>query len=132
MASGAYFRLTKRVGAEVSESTIDRLYKPHLQTLMRRTEQSLAATGFDALVIHAGSPPTQFLDDQDYPLKVNPHFKAWVPVTDTPRCALTYRPGGRPQLLFCQPDDYWHKPATLPCEPWTALVEVTPMPDPSQ
>ena len=60
----------------MSEISLDRLYKPHLQTLMRRTEQSLDASGFDALVIHAGCPPTQFLDDQDYPYKVNPHFKA--------------------------------------------------------
>ncbi len=57
---------------------------------MRRTEQSLAASGFDALVIQAGSPPTQFLDDQDYPFKVNPHFKAWVPIVDNPRCLLVY------------------------------------------
>src|SRR5476649_1805232 len=60
-------------GAAVNQSDLDRLYEPHLQTLMRRTEQSLAASGFDALVIHAGCPPTLFLDDQDYPYKVNPH-----------------------------------------------------------
>jgi Xaa-Pro dipeptidase len=116
----------------VSATGLDQLYLNHLQTLMQRTDRSLAATGFDALVIHAGCPPSQFLDDQDYPYKVNPHFKAWVPVTDNPRCVLIYRPGGKPQLLFYQPDDYWHKPASLPCEPWTNLVEVTAMPDPSQ
>src|ERR1700730_2116139 len=99
---------------------------------MRRTEQSLAASGFDALVIHAGSPPTQFLDDQDYPYKVNPHFKAWVPIVDNPNCLLVYRPGVRPQILFCQRDDYWHKPAALPQEPWTAAVDLVAMPDPSK
>jgi len=79
----------------VSEDRLDQLYEPHLQTLMRRTEQSLAASGFDALVIHAGHPPTLFLDDQDYPYKVNPHFKAWVPIVDNPRCILVIRPGSR-------------------------------------
>ena len=111
----------------MSESTIDRLYKPHLQTLMRRTEQSLAASGFDALVIHSGSPPTQFLDDQDYPYKVNPHFKAWVPIVDNPRCILVITPGARLKVLFHQPKDYWHKPASLPQAPWTAEVDLIAM-----
>ncbi len=96
---------------------------------MRRTDRSLADTGFDALAIHSGNPLTQFLDDQDYPYKVNPHFKAWVPVTDNPRCLLIYRPGGVPQLLFHQPNDYWHKPASLPREPWTHAVDIIAMPD---
>jgi Xaa-Pro dipeptidase len=115
----------------VSEAGIDGLYLYHLQTLMERTDRSLAATGFDALVVQSGTPPTQFLDDQDYPYKVNPHFKAWVPVVDNPHCCLVYRPGSRPQLLFNQPDDYWHKPARLPEEPWTSAVDVIAMPDPS-
>jgi len=116
----------------VSESSLDQLYKPHLQTLMRRTEQSLAASGFDALVVHAGAPPTQFLDDQDYPYKVNPHFKAWVPIVDNPRCILVIKPGSRPKVLFHAPSDYWHKPATLPQAPWTAEVDLIALEEPSK
>ncbi len=101
----------------MNESSLDLLYASHLQTLMQRTDRSLAAAGFDALVIHAGSPPVQFLDDQDYPYKVNPHFKAWVPILDNPRCVLVYTPGGRPKVLFYQPHDYWHKAAPLPRRP---------------
>src|ERR1700734_300390 len=99
---------------------------------MRRTERSLAASGFDALVIHAGSPPTQFLDDQDYPFKVNPHFKAWVPIVDNPRCILVIAPGARLKVLFYQPNDYWHKPAKLPQAPWTAAVDLIAMEEPSK
>jgi Xaa-Pro dipeptidase len=99
---------------------------------MRRAEQSLAASGFDALVIHAGSPPTQFLDDQDYPYKVNPHFKAWVPIVDNPRCILVVVPGARPKVLFHRPSDYWHKPAPLPQAPWTAEVDLIAMDEPSK
>ena len=119
------------MGDDVSDSSLDNLYKPHLQTLMRRTGQSLAAGGFDSLVIHAGSPPTQFLDDQDYPYKVNPHFKAWVPIVDNPRCVLVIVPGARPKVLFYQPHDYWHKPAGLPRDPWTAEVDLIALEDPS-
>ena len=83
------------------------------------------------LVVQAGAPPTQFLDDQDYPFKVNPHFKAWVPIVDNPRCLLVYRPGAKPQVLFHQPNDYWHKPAALPRDPWTDAVDLTAMADPA-
>jgi Xaa-Pro dipeptidase len=111
---------------------LDDLYIGHLRTLVERTDKSLAAIGFDALVIQAGSPPTQFLDDQDYPFKVNPHFKAWVPVIDNPRSFLVYAPGRRPKLLFNQPNDYWHKPASLPGEAWTRAIDLIPIRDPSE
>ena len=114
----------------MTDASLDELYLEHLHTLMRRTDVALAAGGFDALVIHAGRPPVQFLDDQDYPFKVNPHFKAWVPILDTPHCVLIHRPGSRPTLLFHQPDDFWHKPSPLPRAPWTAAWEVIAMADP--
>jgi Xaa-Pro dipeptidase len=98
--------------------------------MMRRTDVALSAAGFDALIIHAGAPPTQFLDDQSYPYKVNPHFKAWVPILDNPQCVLIYVPGSPPRVLFHQPNDYWHKPATLPREPWTEAVELIATPEP--
>src|SRR5277367_6568492 len=119
-------------GVDVSESDLDQLHKAHLQIVMRRAEQSLAASGFDALVIHAGAPPTQFLDDQDYPYKVNPHFKAWVPITDNPGCILVIVPGARPKVLFHRPGDYWHKPAPIPRDPWTGAVDLIPMEEPSK
>jgi Xaa-Pro dipeptidase len=115
----------------VHEVSLDKLYEEHLQTTMRRTDGALSAVGFDAMVIHAGVPPTQFLDDQTYPYKVNPHFKAWVPILDNPQSVLIYRPGSRPRVLFHQPDDYWHKPANLPREPWAEAVELIATPDPA-
>jgi Xaa-Pro dipeptidase len=119
-------------GLSLSQNGLDQLYLDHLRTVAERTDRSLAATGFDALVVQAGSPPTQFLDDQDYPFKVNPHFKAWVPIVDNPRCLLVYRPGAKPQVLFHQPNDYWHKPADLPRDPWTDAVDLTAMADPAK
>jgi Xaa-Pro dipeptidase len=92
---------------------------------MQRTDSALAECGFEALVIHSGAPPVLFLDDQDYPFKVNPHFKAWVPVTDNPHCALVYVPGKRPRLLFHRPEDFWHKPAELPQAAWSEAIDLT-------
>jgi Xaa-Pro dipeptidase len=115
----------------VNESSLDQLYASHMQILMNRTDKSLEATEFDALVIHAGSPPVQFLDDQDYPFKVNPHFKAWVPILDNPRCILVYVPGSRLKVLFRQPNDYWHKATALPDAAWVAQVELIGVEDPA-
>jgi Xaa-Pro dipeptidase len=113
----------------VSDSSLDQLFEPHLKALMRRTDRALAQSGFDALVIHAGRPPMQFLDDQDYPFKVNPQFKAWVPIIDNPRCVLVYSPGIRPTILFYQPNDFWHKPAKVPTAAWTSAVNLIVMDD---
>jgi Xaa-Pro dipeptidase len=120
------------VGGRVSDSSIDQLYGAHLAALMQRTDRALAHSGFDALVIFSGRPPLQFLDDQDYPYKVNPQFKAWVPIIDNPRCVLVYRPGNRPTVLFYQPNDFWHKPATLPTAAWTGQVDLIVMDDDSK
>ncbi len=106
---------------------LDQLYPGHLREIARRAERSLAATGFDALVVHSGQAPTQFLDDQDYPFKTNPHFKAWVPLIDNPQSLLVFRPGDRPKLLFYQPIDYWHKAADLPRAAWASELEITPI-----
>jgi Xaa-Pro dipeptidase len=116
----------------VHDSSVDELYASHLAGLMQRTDRSLIASGFDALVIQAGRPPVQFLDDQDYPYKVNPQFKAWVPITDNPRCIVVYSPGSRPKLLFYRPNDFWHKPAALPEGPWTTSIDVIAMEDDSK
>lgn len=113
----------------MNESSLDQLYAAHLATLMRRTDRALAASGFEALVVLAGRPPMLFLDDQDYPYKVNPQFKVWVPVIDNPRCILVYSPGVRPTVLFYQPNDYWHKPAALPTAAWTGAVNLIAMAD---
>jgi Xaa-Pro dipeptidase len=103
----------------------DRLYSSHLATLMARTDRALSAGRFSALVAAAGAAPMQFMDDQPYPFKVNPLFKAWAPLTNAPGSYVVYRPGARPQLLFLQPEDYWHKPPSLPDEPWINAFDVT-------
>lgn len=113
----------------MSEASLDELYPAHLETVKRRADRALADTGFDALVIHAGPPPMQFLDDQPYPYKVNPHFKAWVPVLDNPQSLLVYVPGSRPKLLFHCAQDYWHLPARLPDAAWTAHIDIEPFTD---
>ena len=104
------------------------LYPIHLATLKKRWDEALAHTGFDRVAIFAGSQHMIFLDDMPYPFKVNPHFKAWVPVLDNPNCLLLYTPGQRPLLGYYQPVDYWHKPAEDPTGYWVDEFDIRPLP----
>jgi Xaa-Pro dipeptidase len=101
------------------------LYPAHIATLIERHDAALAEGGFDHLIIFAGSQRMIFLDDMAYPFKVNPHFKAWVPVVDNPHCFLVYTPGTKPRLAFHQPVDYWHKPAETPSGFWVDQFDIS-------
>ena len=69
-------------------SNFESTYKAHIETLQQRTAEALQREGLDGLVIHSGQGKRLFLDDNHYPFKVNPQFKAWVPVVDNPNCWL--------------------------------------------
>ncbi|MEH2922718.1 Xaa-Pro dipeptidase [Samsonia erythrinae] len=100
------------------------LYHHHLATLQARTQAVLARHQLDALLIHSGELLTVFLDDHDYPFKVNPQFKAWVPVTQVPNCWLWVDGVNPPKLWFYSPVDYWHNVASVPESFWTEEIEI--------
>ncbi len=100
------------------------LYHAHISTLQQRAQQVLARFKLDAMLIHSGELLTVFLDDHDYPFKVNPQFKAWVPVTQVPNCWLWIDGVNKPKLWFYSPVDYWHNVEPLPDSFWTQDVEV--------
>lgn len=100
------------------------LYAKHLEIQRRHTDAALAATDFDALAIYAGGQHLQFLDDQPYPFKPNPHFRLWTPLIDAADCWIVYRPGQRLQLVFLQPNDYWYKPPEMPSDFWTDSFDI--------
>lgn len=105
-------------------AALERLFESHLAEVTARTDRALAAAGCDALVVGAGLPHLQFLDDRQYPFRANPHFSLWVPLPDAPGSLLIHVPGRRPQLVFHQPEDYWHKPPELPAERWLEQFEL--------
>lgn len=100
------------------------LYPQHLATLRDRADKALALGGFDHLVIAAGTPLRKFLDDQDYPFVANPHFRHWLPLTDTPGSWVVYTPGSRPRLVFLQPKDYWHVAPAAPSGYWVEHFDI--------
>lgn len=100
------------------------LYQGHLKTLQARAQQALARAKLDAMLIHSGELLTVFLDDHTYPFKVNPQFKAWVPVTSVPNCWLWVDGVNKPKLWFYSPVDYWHNVEPLPQSSWTDEIEI--------
>ena len=106
------------------EHQLPSLYVEHLAEVSKRAARALEIGGFDHLVIASGRPHTQFLDDRDYPFAVNPHFKAWVPLTRVPLSWLVYTPGSRPRLVYYQPHDYWHVVPDAPAGYWVTHFDV--------
>lgn len=101
------------------------LYAQHIATLRARTDNALALGGFDHLLVAASTPLRLFLDDQDYPFVANPHFRHWVPLTNTPGSWVAYTPGHKPKLIFVQPRDYWHVVPAAPSGYWVDQFDIT-------
>src|SRR5215510_694787 len=85
------------------------LFAAHLEIVQKRASDALSATGFDSLLLHAGTPPLLFQDDHHLPFKVQAPFKVWAPLIDAPDSFLYFVPGRKPLLLLHAPVDYWHK-----------------------
>lgn len=101
-----------------------KLYPQHLQTLQQRADTALERGGLANLLIAAGVPHDQFLDDRPYPFAVNPHFKHWLPVTKAPGSWLVYTPGEKPRLIYLQPRDYWHVVPEAPAGYWVDHFDI--------
>ena len=106
------------------QDNLSALYPAHLAEIEHRSAAALAVAGRDTLAIAAGVPHGWFLDDQDYPFKVNPHFLNWLPLTDAPGSWIVYAPGAKPKLIFLQPRDYWHVVPAAPAGYWTQHFDI--------
>ncbi len=107
------------------EHQLPSLYASHLAEIAARSARALEVGGFERLVVASGTPHTQFLDDLHYPFRVNPHFKAWLPLTRVPSSWIVFAPGARPQLIYLQPRDYWHVVPEQPAGYWVEHFDVS-------
>jgi len=94
------------------------LYAKHLKIMMQRADWALKNTEFEHLLIPSGTVHYQAFDDIAYPYAVNPYFKTWLPLTHSSASWLVYTPGKRPQLIYYQPEDYWHAAPVTPSGDW--------------
>jgi Xaa-Pro dipeptidase len=100
------------------------LFAEHLQIVEKRSTSALASAGYDALLVHSGTPPLLFLDDHHLPYRVQAPFKVWAPLTDAPDSFVYFAPGKKPRLLMHQPVDYWHKSPELPRTYWSGAFDL--------
>ncbi|HEX8171448.1 MAG TPA: Xaa-Pro dipeptidase [Thermoanaerobaculia bacterium] len=108
------------------------IYTAHVTIQKLRYDRALGESKFDHAAVFSGALHYQFADDMAYPFKVNPHFKAWAPVTDNPNCFVVYTPGLKPKLIYWSPVDYWHKPASRPTEKWVEKFDFIMIADPDE
>lgn len=99
-------------------------YAEHIAILQKRTLDAVQREGIDGLIIHSGQAKHQFLDDNHYPFKVNPQFKAWLPVVDNPNCWLIVDGVNRPKLIFYRPLDFWHWVPDEPSDFWAEHFDI--------
>lgn len=104
--------------------SLARLYPAHLEIVKKRFDMALAASGYDAVAVFAGSPHPLFLDDTDYPFRVNPHFKNWLPLCQAHDSFVAHVPGQKPVLVYYQPEDYWYLPPQPPAGYWTGYFDI--------
>lgn len=107
-------------------------YAEHIATLQQRTKTIVEREGLEGLVIHSGQAKRQFLDDMYYPFKVNPQFKAWLPVIDNPHCWLVVNGTDKPKLIFYRPVDFWHKVPDEPSDFWADYFDIQLLLKPDQ
>ncbi|WP_299072369.1 Xaa-Pro dipeptidase [uncultured Paraglaciecola sp.] len=99
-------------------------YPQHIAELQSRTREALQRESIDGLIIHSGQSKRLFLDDNHYPFKVNPQFKAWLPVIDNPNCWLIVNGVDKPKLVFYRPKDFWHKVPDEPNDFWAEQFDI--------
>lgn len=103
------------------------LYQAHISILQQRTRDVLERNKLDALLIHSGELVSQFMDDRNYPFKVNPHFKAWVPVTKVQNCWILVDGINTPKLWLYSPIDYWYSVESVCDSFWTPYIDMSPL-----
>lgn len=103
---------------------MDDLYAEHVTQLERAYWKTLAAHGFDGVVIHSGSPKkrTEF-DDQYFPLRPTPHFHHWAPVYDANSFVIVEQ-GKKTVLVWPEVKDFWERPAPPESLAFTKTLDV--------
>ena len=100
------------------------LHVAHVEGISRGVASALEQTGFDALVVHSGTPLKRTdADDQYWPLRPTPHFQHWAPLAE-PGCLLIVVPGRKPVLVRPAVQSFWEAPAAPESEHFWGSFEV--------
>ncbi len=87
------------------------LYKAHVETITGRTASALEATGYDAVVVHAGRIQRKSpFDDAEWPFSPVPMFSHWCPLVWPDSAVVITR--SEATLWAVQATGFWERPAT--------------------
>ena len=100
------------------------LYRQHIDRQLELVVKLCQAQDLDSLLIASGSITYHFMDDREYPFKVNPYFKQWIPLTSTPDSYLLFIPGHTPKLFISKPRDIWLAWSGLESCDWEAAATI--------
>lgn len=94
-----------------NDSQLEALYREHIRVVEARYAAALAATGWDAVVVHSGTPKkrTEF-DDQYFPLRPTPELQLWAPLVE-PDCFVVFEAGKKTTLVWPECKSFWERPA---------------------
>jgi Xaa-Pro dipeptidase len=108
----------------VDTEALSRLYRDHVRTVEARYASALTEAGFDAVVVHSGTPKkrTDF-DDQHFPLRPTPEFHLWAPLTE-PDCFVVFETGKKTQLVWPECKSFWERPAPPDATYFTTMLDV--------
>jgi len=116
----------------VDQKLLETTYVEHLALLARGYGQVLAATGYDAVVIHSGSPKKRSaFDDQYWPLRPTPHFQHWLPLSAAD-CALVIAQGRKPKLIWTEARSFWETTEEPSHDFWQPGFEIEVVSDRSE
>jgi len=111
---------------------LEELHRAHVARLAADTAQALRQQGYDALVVHSGSPQKRTqADDQYWPLRVTPEFQHWLPLSEA-GCALVVEPGRKPRLLRLEETNFWEAPAPPDTDHFWGAFDVAEASSPAQ
>lgn len=100
------------------------IYARHVENRTEQFDRILTELGYDCLLIHSGRPENRLFDDHHPPFRAHAPFVAWVPQPFAADGLLELRPGRRPRLWFCQPDDFWHLAPEAPADWWADSLDI--------
>jgi Xaa-Pro dipeptidase len=95
----------------VEKEALTSLYSDHVRTVEKRYASALASTGYDAVVVHSGTPKkrTEF-DDQYFPLRPTPELQLWAPLIE-PDCFVVFETNKKTTLVWPECKSFWERPA---------------------
>lgn len=107
-----------------SDDPLTALYAEHHGQLVAHFRSLLEEGPWDGAILASGSPAGIFGDDQEYPFRVSPRFRQWIPAGDYTDSYVVVGRRGKPGFVCHLPQDYWRASEPAPSGFWVSHFDV--------